>query len=245
MRTKLIRWNSKPNRRTGAVRAVMQFAMLVAALVTQATKAAEEFPRWALRFDMGGTIPQDANLTDFGGPLSGGKLRLEPGFQFDLSGGYRPTPWLEFGPELGFTFNSIDAVGQWSYPNSMLGQILMMANVRIEYPPQARLAPFIGAGVGGVASFLTFGANYGSYNYYSYYDYYEPAGTGSDFASAFQAFAGLRYRMSDKFNLGLEYRYLLTDKQHWDVDWHYGGSFGITVDSIQMHSICLVFSGEF
>ena len=213
---------------------------MLSAQTTKAGEAAEDFPRWTGRFDMGGTIPEDATLTEFGGPVSGEKLKLDPGFQFDFSFGYRPTPWLEVGPELGFTFNSVDAVGHWSYPNTTLGQILMMANVRLEYPPRARLAPFIGAGVGGVASFLSFGGGYDSYYYY-----YEPDGTGSDFSLGFQAFGGLRYRVAENWDLGLEYRYLLTDKQHWDVEWWNGGSFGVTVDSIRMHSICLVFSGQF
>jgi opacity protein-like surface antigen len=178
-------------------------------------------------------------LTELGGPVNGEALKLDPGFQFDVAGGYRFTPWLELGPELGFTFNTVDSIAGWSYPNTMLGQILMMANVRLEYPPQSRLAPFVGAGIGGVASFLTFGG--GS----DYYYYYEPDGTGSDFALGFQAFGGLRYRVGEKWSLGLEYRYLQTDPQRWDVEWWSGGGFTVGVDSIRIHSVCLVFSGEF
>jgi opacity protein-like surface antigen len=241
VRTGIHRRSFGPSCRTRVIGVLVQVAVIVAVHLVQATKAAESFPLWAWRFDMGGTIPQDATLTELGGPVTGEKLKLDPGFQLDVGGGYRPTAWLELGPELGFTFNSIHTVGQWSYPDSMLAQMLMMANVRLEYPPQARLAPFIGAGVGGVASFLTFGG--GGSGYYDYY--YEPDGSGSDFALAFQVFGGLRYRMSEKWSLGLEYRYLVTDKQRWNVDWRCGGSFGISVDSIRVHSLCLVFSGEF
>jgi len=240
MRNKVLLKSSRFVCRRKTITASLQLVALGAIFLVQTTNAAEDFARWTGRFDMGGTIPQDANLTEFGGPTSGEKLKLSPGFQFDISGGYRLTPWLELGPELGFTFNSVDAVGHWSYPDSMLGQILMMANVRLEYPNRGRLAPFIGAGIGGVASYLSFGNHSGSYYYYS-----EPDGSGSDFSLGFQAFAGLRYRVADKWNLGLQYRYLFTDRQHWDVDWWYGGSFGISVDSIQIHSFCLVFSGEF
>jgi opacity protein-like surface antigen len=90
-----------------------------------------------------------------------------------------------------------------------------------------------------VASFLTFGDHSG------YYYYYEPDGTGSDFSLAFQLFGGVRYRVADKWNLGLEYRYLVTDPQRWDVDWWNGSNFTVSIDSLRMHSICLVFSGEF
>jgi opacity protein-like surface antigen len=229
-----------------AIIAIVQLG--VAVCWVQSVQAAEAdfaevgFPKWSIWFDMGGTIPEDANLTELGTPVSGEEFQLDPGFQFDMGFGYRPLDWLVVGPELGFTYNGIHSVGQWSYPNSMLGQILMMANVRIEYP-HGRLAPFIGAGVGGAASFLTFGGGGSSNDYY--YDYDEPDGTGADFASAFQVFGGLRYRMSGKWNLGVEYRYFATDKQHWDVDWRYGRNFGISVDSIRMHYICLVISADF
>jgi opacity protein-like surface antigen len=118
-----------------------------------------------------------------------------------------------------------------------------MANVRLEYPVGSRLAPFIGAGIGGVASFLTFGGGSG----YAYdYDYdYEPDGTGSDFSLAFQLFGGVRYRVGERWSLGLEYRYLVTEPRRWDVDWWNGSDFTVSIDSLRMHSICLVLSGEF
>ncbi len=223
--------------------ALLGIVVVAGVLPLETARAAEYFPRWVARFDMGGTIPLDANVTEFGGPMGDGKFKLDPGFQMDLALGYRPTPWLEVGPELGFTFNSVNSVGGWSYPDSMLGQILMMANVRLEYPPKSRLAPFVGAGIGGAASFLTFGGDYNNYDYY--YGYYEPAGSGSDFSMAYQVFAGVRYRMSDKWNVGVQYRYIWTDPQHWNVDWWNGSGFGISIDSLRMHSICLVFTGEF
>lgn len=196
--------------------------------------------KWTVRLDMGGTIPEDATLTEFAGPVSGQEMKLDPGFQMDFAAGYRFTPWLELGPELGFTFNGVDSIGGWSYPNTTLGQILLMANVRLEYPYKSRLAPFVGAGVGGAASFLTFG---GGYDYYYYY--YEPDGTGSDFVLAAQAFGGLRYRFDDKWSLGVTYRFLATEGQHWNVEWWDGSDFGVSVDSIQIHSVCLVLSGSF
>src|SRR5436190_16944622 len=124
--------------------ALIGFVIMGGVLPVQRAQGGEPYSRWAGRIDMGGVIPQDADLTEFGGPVSGEKMKLDPGFQFDVSGGYRVTPWLELGPELGFTFNSVDSIGGWSYPNTSLGQILMMANVRLEYPPQSRLAPFVG-----------------------------------------------------------------------------------------------------
>ncbi len=224
------------------ISALIELVVIGAMWPMQTAPAAEPFKRWTGRMDMGGVIPEEANLTEFNGPVSGGKLKLDPGFHYDLALGYRITPWLDVGPELGFTFNGVDSVGGFSYPDTWLGQILMMANVRLEYPPKTRLAPFIGAGIGGVASFLTFG---GGTDYYYPYDDHGPDGTGADLALAFQAFGGLRYRVAEKWHLGVEYRYLASDSQRWNVKWRDGANFGIGVDSIRMHAVCLVFSGEF
>lgn len=223
------------------INAVIGMLLMGSVCPVPMAQPAEPFPRWVGRVDMGGTIPEEADLTQLGGPVSGEKFKLDPGFQFDVSGGYRPTPWLEVGPELGFTFNSVDSIGGWSYPDTTLGQILMMVNVRLEYPVKSRVAPFIGAGIGGAASFLTFGDHSDYYYYYGH----EPDGTGSDFALAFQLFGGVRYRVAEKWNLALEYRYLVTDRQQWNVDWWNGSNFTVGIDSLRMHSICLVFSGEF
>ncbi len=195
--------------------------------------------RWRGRIDIGGTIPESANLKEFNGPVSGEQMKLDPGFQLDLSLGYRITPWLEVGPELGMTLNGVDSFGNFSYDDTTLFQMPIMANVILELPNAKRFAPYIGAGVGGVASFLTFG-NHG-------YDYYwgEPDGSGGTFVLGFQAFAGLRYRFNDNFSMGVNYRFLMTEDQKWDIEWWDGYHFDVAVDSVRLHSICLVFEATF
>jgi len=189
--------------------------------------------------DIGGNIPEEVTLTEFDGPMGDKTFDLNAGFQFDISGGYRIMPWLEVGPEFGFLINGVDSIGDWSTSDAVLFQVLMMANVRVEYPTQGRLVPFAGAGIGGSASFLSFGGGGG------YYYYYEPLGDAADCVLAWQGFAGVEYRLSDNTRLGLEYRYLSTNPQHWDVDWWTGADFEVGVDNIRIHTICLVFSGSF
>src|SRR5215468_8920951 len=99
---------------------------------------------------------------------------------------YRITPWLSVGGELGFLYNNVDSFGQFSYHDTSLFQMPLMANVTLEYPARGRFVPFIGAGFGGVANLLTFGEHYDYYYYYS-----EPDGSGSDFVLALQAYGGL------------------------------------------------------
>ena len=196
--------------------------------------------RWAYHLDMGGSIPQDTKLTRFGGPVSGEYLKLSPGVQLDMGLDYRITPWLSVGGELDFLYNNVDSFGQFSYHDTSLFQMPLMANVTLEYPTRGRFVPFIGAGVGGVASLLTFGEHNDYYYYYS-----EPDGSGSTFVFALQAYGGLHYRLTAHARLGVMYRFLYTDRQDWDVEWWNGYDFHVSVDPIQVHSICLVFSCTF
>jgi len=194
--------------------------------------------RWNFRFDMGGTMPSDPDLTSFSGPITqGGEIELSPGVQFDMAMGYRLTPWLILEGELGFAFNEVDSVGNWSYPDSALSHFLFMANLVVE-KPIGRLVPFAGVGIGGDYSSLTFGSS-------SYYYYWEPDGIGRDCAFAYQAFGGLRYLFNDNCSVGVVYRYFATEEQEWKVDWWNGADFKVGADSINVQSVCLVFSLSF
>lgn len=50
---------------------------------------------------------------------------------------------------------------------------------------------------------------------------------------------------NERSELGVMYRFLYTGSQDWNVEWWNGGSFHVSVDSIQVHTICLVFSFNF
>jgi opacity protein-like surface antigen len=205
--------------------------------------AAEELgvdeSHWAIHVDMGGSIPQDTKLTRLGDPVSGEYLKLSPGVQLDMRLDYKITPWLSVGGELSFLYNSVDSLGQFSYHDTSLFQMPLMANVTLEYPTRGRLVPYMGAGVGGVASVLTFGQNS------NYYYYSEPDGIGSDFVLGWQAYAGLNYRLTAHSRLGVMYRFLYTDRQDWNVEWWNYYEFHVSVDPIQVHSFCLVLSWTF
>jgi len=195
--------------------------------------------RWAFRFDMGGNIPSDAELTTFGGPISqGGEMELSPGAQFALAAGYRVTPWLSLEGEIGGAFNNIDSIGNWSYPDSTLSHLLLMVNLVVERPV-GRFLPFAGVGAGGDYSMVSFGSSSG------YYWYWEPDGQGTDFVFAYQAFGGIKYRFNDNCSVGVMYRYFGTGAQKWNVDWWSGGDFTIGVDRIGVHCVSLVFSASF
>jgi len=194
--------------------------------------------RWRIRFDIGGTIPVDPAVSELGGPVtSGGKMDLDAGMAFDLGIGFRVAPWFTLEAALGFTYNEIDSIGNWSYPNSSLSQMPMMINAEFAFPI-GRLTPYAGIGAGGVFSTVSFG------NYYYYY-YTESDGWGTDYVPAAQAFAGLRYEFSDEWSVGVSYRFLATPGQDWDVEWWNGADFDFGVDRLFTHSISVTFTGSF
>ena len=209
------------------------------AIPALAQDAPLEAGRWTFRFDMGGNIPSDPKVTEFSGPITqGGEMDLSAGGQFGMAGGYRLTPWLKLEGELGAAYNNVDRIGDWSYPDSGLSHLLLMANVVVEQPV-GRFLPFVGAGVGGDFSYLSFGNSYG------YCWDWDPDGEGRDTVFAYQAFAGLTYRFSDNCSLGVMYRFFGTQDQEWDVDWWSGPGFDVGVESIRVHAISLVFSMHF
>ena len=211
---------------------------LCASLPALAQEDERMYQPWVFRFDLGGNIPQDPKLKLYDGPVTGGdSLDLGAGIQMDLSAGYRLTRWLSVEAEMGISGNEVKAVGNWSYPDSYLSQLALMANLVIERP-DGRLIPYAGIGAGGVFSSLSFGNSY--YYYYSTSD-----GYGTDFAAAAQAFGGLRYRLTKQASLGVMYRFVVMDDQKWNIDWWNGADFTVSAGSTAIHSIALAYSYSF
>jgi hypothetical protein len=195
---------------------------------------------WSYRIDIGGNVPNDPDLTLYDGPVTGGEsLKLDAGLQFDMGLGYRVAPWLTLEGELGFLFNHIDSVGNWSYPDSSLTQMTFMLNVMIQRPI-GPLVPYAGVGAGGVFSTLSFG----NYDYYYYY-YNSPDGYGNNVAPTAQIFGGLSYEIGRGCNLGVSYRYLVTASRDWDVEWWNGADFTVGADSTTTHFVSLTLSVSF
>ena len=209
------------------------------AMPLAAQDASFDAGHWSFRFDLGGNMPSDPEVTAFSGPINqGGKMDLGAGGQFGMAGGYRLTPWLKLEGEIGVAYNNVERIGDWSYPDSGLSHLLLMANLVVEHPI-GRFVPFAGAGCGGDFSYLTFGNNYG------YCWDWEPDGEGRDAVFAYQAFAGITYRFSDSFSVGVMYRFFGTQDQEWDVEWWNGADFDVGVDAIRVHAVSLVFNLTF
>ena len=129
-----------------------------------------------------------------------GTFRFDPGFRLDVAGGYQFTPSLSVEVETGLTINRVRTfTSDFSEEDSVyLLQVPLLANVTCRIPTRSPLKPFLGAGVGGVHTSLE--------NWSLFSDEFN----GEDFTFGFQGFAGLRWQISEKTELGLAYKFLGT-----------------------------------
>lgn len=181
-----------------------------------------------LSIDAGVNIVNDIDFDAFGGSAT---LELDPGFRGSVAGGYRFTPMIAAELETGFLFNSVDQIsgpgGSASIDDTVFSQVPILANVIFRFENSSPFTPFVGAGAGGVASFLSV-------------DDGTTDDSDSDFVFAWQLQAGVHYKISDTMSAGLTYKYLGTDGPGFDIE---GVEF--EVDSVHNHAIMGSFNWSF
>jgi opacity protein-like surface antigen len=179
---------------------------LIAALVVEAAE-----PRLYVNVEAGPSFLHDVDIKNSGGA----EAEFDVGVRSGVAVGYQFTgSWAgEF--ETGLTWNSVDKIGAPVPPppggggyaayqrgDADLYQIPFLANVVYTIPLEGRCSPYVGAGIGGVASGL---------------DASFPAGDveDTDFTFAGQAFVGVRCALTDRVDLGAAYKFMGTTDHHW------------------------------
>jgi opacity protein-like surface antigen len=164
----------------------------------------------------------DANLKQVFSS-TGGKIRFDPGAGFGVRGGFRFCEWFSLEGETGFTGNSIKSMTGASVDAEFL-QVPFMANAVFSFPNTINLFPYVGAGIGGTtcifdADHITVGST-------------TAFGSESATAFAYQVFAGLEYRITERISVGGFYNYRAVDAPEWDRS-----SFVIETGEIRNHSV--------
>lgn len=195
--------------------------------------ASEILNRSYLHMDLGGSFVQDVTIKDTGGA----EASFNPGVAADFCFGYfLNDAWaLEF--ETGVFWNSIDKVGGVSLDslgvNIDLYQIPFKLNLVYHVPTQGSWTPYLGVGAGGMASVLCGEASGSS-----------PIGSGetttTDFTFTYQAFAGVKYKISENAQIDLGYRFLGTLDHDWEED---GANF--RTEGIYTHAFVASFTWRF
>lgn len=155
----------------------------------------------------GATLPKDDNFTldiTSGADASSG-LDYDSGYMFGIAGGYLVTP--DVALEIEYSFRASDAT--LDYAGGIDGQMkasTYMANAIYTFTPvdeAGAVRPYVGVGLG--ASDLT----------------YEPERSGrlgGDLSFAWQAIAGVGYRMNESWTLSGELRYLGVSEEDVSAD---------------------------
>ncbi len=179
--------------------------------------------RFYFNSSLGGSWIGSTTLTSSDGsfinPLNSGQVKFSPGVQTDIGFGYHINEWLAAELEIGVAFNPIDSIGGngGSGGNLTLFQIPILANVVFRLPTRSRFKPFIGLGVGGVQTeLLDNDLFYGR--------------SADDFGFAWQGFAGVRYELGSKWELGVVYKYLGTTERSF-------GAFDAQMEGTQTQSL--------
>ena len=210
---------------------------LVAPLGAQAQL---ESGRFYVKADLGGEWTHDTSLKEFfGEPLApGSKVKFEPGGRFGIAAGYHLTHWFAAEIESGVMANEIDTITGATRVDAAFSNVPLLFNVRFQCPHADKLIPYVGGGVGG--SFPVIDS-----------DRIEIGGTSmhgsdSDAVFAYQAFAGLRYKLNSQMGLSLEYHYFHADGAEWKAEFTSGTSsdrmrFGAT----ETHAVSIAFDFHF
>ena len=194
--------------------------------------------RFYVRGGIGPAFTEDTRLKEFNGPVTGTKVKFDPGVQFRFAGGFEITEWLATELESGVTYNTIRSITGADEARGSLANAPVLANLVLQCPRKCRFAPYVGGGLGVSTSVLD--ADNISLNGTVL------SGTQSDAVFAYHGFAGLRYNINDRMAVSLAYRYFATTQPTWDADVVFGSGTGRTrFGDNQTHSVTASFTYSF
>jgi opacity protein-like surface antigen len=180
--------------------------------------------------DAGVALADDVSVESFLG-ARGGDLELDPGMRLSVAGGYNFCEYFGLQAETGFIFNSIDG----SDGDAALSHVPLLLDAVFRYDkPNSRWVPFVGAGLGGDLSVISFDqVHYGG----GVLD-----GSDSSLVFAWQLFGGVRFKLNDRMSLGGGYKFYSADGAEWNVE---HTSRDIETDTARVHSILVDFNMKF
>ncbi len=209
-------------------------ACILAAILAKPTAQAEAFdPFYADGvygwYEVGPAFAEDAELRDFfGAPGAGNTLEFDPGFHFGLGVGQELTRFLRVEIESGFKYNSLDMLSGATASSANFYRVPVLANVVLQLQNRIGLTPMIGAGIGG--QWLHLDAQNISLGGTTVRD------DSDTWAFTYQGFAGFRYSLSERFSLGVFYRYNFADGPSWNFNNLPGN---LKLNDLRTHSISL------
>ncbi|HEX3797170.1 MAG TPA: outer membrane beta-barrel protein [Verrucomicrobiae bacterium] len=154
--------------------------------------------------DAGVSLVEDIT-TSVGGVT--GKIKFNPGARFSMAGGYTfyssATLSLSGEIETGLIYNSLDSASAGGASASLSGsyyQVPILGNAVLTLFPDSHWNPYVGVGGGMVYSSLSVDSVGG----------FSLGASSSEVDPAVQVMAGLRYKLGERSEIGVGYKYLAT-----------------------------------
>jgi opacity protein-like surface antigen len=185
--------------------------------------------------DAGAAFAENVNVHRFPGLIAGGKVRLDPGGRFSVAGGYHFNDYIGVQLETGIINNEIKSIAGARGVDGSLSHVPLLADVVVRYDrPDCKLVPYAGAGLGGDTSVINL-------------DHVRAGGfvvdgSAGETVFAWQAFAGARYKISDKMSVGAGYKFFSAEGASYDVR---HALADIKLGTAQVHSAVVDFTMKF
>jgi len=178
-------------------------------------------------FEGGISLVEDGSVHD--GSQDPAKVSFDPGVRLDLRVGGNFTNRFGLDVDLGLIYNQMK-VNPLSMESGTLDfyQIPMMLEVTYNLPHFGGFSAYLGGGIGAVYGIFT-GSGTGL------------LGFDSDLTFGYQAIAGLKYALSERWEIGVVYRFLGTTEHELD------SGFGsvVKMDGTLTHSLLATISFKF
>lgn len=215
--------------KTPILAATVSTLLVSGALAPFAAQAEEQVQGPYAGADLGLALTSDARLKAFPGTAGGGHVDFDPGVRLSLNGGWRFSDWIRAGGELGVISHEIKGA------DASIAHFPLMATVEFQIPNTTPLVPFFGGGPG--IDISTISIDHDNLGGGSNVD-----GSAADAVFAWQAYAGVRYKINDSMSAGLVYKYFDAGESRWDVR---HTSSDIRFGRTHTHAISASFSMDF
>jgi opacity protein-like surface antigen len=180
----------------------------------------------------GAAFAEDVDVHRFVSPTPNRKFELNTGGRLSVAGGYNFNEFLGAQLETGFIYNEVKG----SHGDAVLSHVPMLASIVLRCDKtDCKFVPYLGAGAGGDVSIISLDR------------VREPGGgvvdgSAGDVVFAWQAFAGLRYKFTDKMSIGGGYKFYSAEGATWDIR-HTSGD--IKTGTAHIHSVVVDFTIQF
>lgn len=187
--------------------------------------------------DAGVALADKVDLKRFVLPTPGGtKMKFDPGARLSVAVGYNFNDYLGAQFDTGVIYNEVDSVSGAARIDASLSHVPLMADIVLRCDrPNSKWVPYIGIGAGGDVSMIAL-------------DHVRTGagvidGADSTIVFACQAFAGIRYKFTEKMSIGAAYKfYDVLDDASWNVE-HARGD--IKIGDAMVHSAVVDFTIAF